>query len=241
MNQKLLPVGELIKQSWELFKANFKTFFVIALLLTVVSVIPSLASRSFPSAETDAPLTPWTGVGFLVGAIIVVFISLWGELALLSEALTPGQSLGNLFSSTVDKIGAVLFISFMVGLIVIAGIILLIIPGIIFSIWYAFAPIILLDEKLRGWEALKSSRELVKGFFGQVFSRLFAAAIIFGAIYIPLTIIFKQNPVVNDIVTGILSLFLGPLFVIYEVMLYKNLKEIKSVPQEIPQTNEPQA
>jgi len=46
---------------------------------------------------------------------------------------------------------------------------LLVIPGIVFWVHSAFAPFLLVEENLGPFEAAKRSRELVRGYFWQVF------------------------------------------------------------------------
>ncbi|GBR77563.1 hypothetical protein RDn1_222 [Candidatus Termititenax dinenymphae] len=51
----------------------------------------------------------------------------------------------------------------LISLIVIAGTILLIIPGIVWTLTYAFAPILVIDQKLSVTKALAASRQIVTG------------------------------------------------------------------------------
>jgi len=55
---------------------------------------------------------------------------------------------------------------------------LLIIPGIIFSFFYTFAPLILILEKKTGTAALIQSKKVVKANFGKFLGNLFAALVI---------------------------------------------------------------
>ena len=64
-------------------------------------------------------------------------------------------------------ISSLVIVSILQGLIVLGGILLLVIPGIIFIIWYAFATMAVILEEKRPREALAFSHSLVRGRFSQ--------------------------------------------------------------------------
>jgi len=57
----------------------------------------------------------------------------------------------------------------LLGLILIAGFILLIIPGIILGIRLYYTPFVLIEQKLGAIDAIKASWEMTRGHGGQVF------------------------------------------------------------------------
>lgn len=244
MNPKLLGPSELIKQSVEIFKAHYRTFLSISLVGAILSLLIGIGTAQFfgqsgQQFETKPDwLTPGIGLAILVVVLLVVFVSLWLELAIYKAAFNPQMPMGEIFSSVVHKIGPLLVIGLLTGLIILGGFILLIIPGIIFAIWYSLAPIILIDEGTKGWSALKRSRDLVKGHGIDVFLRFLVIVIILIVLSLPARFVFDPNSLVDDIYNAVISLITGPLVALYTVQLYKNLKEIKSAPQI---SNEPQA
>jgi len=68
-----------------------------------------------------------------------------------------------------DKTGSLIFQSLQVFLIVLLGLVLLIIPGIYFSISYLFTPLFVWFYDKNPSEALRLSRRTVSGNFGQIF------------------------------------------------------------------------
>ena len=127
------------------------------------------------------------------------------------------------------------------------GLILLIIPGIIFMVWYYFSSYVNVLEvnKNNGLEALTSSKELVKGRWFKTLWRLIAPYL---AIYLPVTILelivvgilyvilSALNADENlyfyivtpfNIIFNFVGLCLLPLYLSFTIILYNNLKETK--------------
>ncbi len=75
-----------------------------------------------------------------------------GQKTTLREALTGASSL------VLPLFGTQL----LVGLAVLAGLILLVIPGLIFALWFSLVPYVVINEGLSGPAALRRSRELVR-------------------------------------------------------------------------------
>jgi hypothetical protein len=100
-----------------------------------------------------------TGVGFLLTPLLGVnFLGC----AKRFQETGKKMELGELFDFTkaVEKIFGPIIIGFIIGL----GFVCLIIPGLIFSIWWTFSPCVLADRPdLSFTEAMKKSRLVAKG------------------------------------------------------------------------------
>lgn len=68
-----------------------------------------------------------------------------------------------------DKAGRMILLSLLVSLIVFLGFIMLIVPGIYFSVSYVFSPLFVWFFDKDPSEAIRLSRRLVSGNFGQIF------------------------------------------------------------------------
>ncbi len=111
-----------------------------------------------------------------------------------------------------------LWVSFLSGLAILGGFILFIVPGIIFSIWFAFSSYILISEGQKGRRALSESKELAKSYWWAIFGRFILLTLLIAVI--------SWSPIVGDIV----SLFFGvPFATIYAYLMYEDLKRIKNV------------
>ncbi len=122
---------------------------------------------------------------------------------------------------------SIIWVNILTFLAILGGYILLLIPGLIFSIWFNFSIFILLQEKLLGRAALKRSKALVKGYFWPLVFRIFILTLIlFGA-----SVCFSLVPFLGDLLGLAFSLFAVPFMYIYLYLIYKNLLKLKSETQ----------
>jgi len=96
--------------------------------------------------------------------------------------------------------------------------VLLIIPGIIFTVFWVFASFILIKENTSAWEAMKRSKQIVKGRWWGVFG--FGLLLVIIAIIVSL--IFDVIPFVGSFVSNFIML---PFAIIFLKNFYFNLKE----------------
>lgn len=116
-------------------------------------------------------------------------------------------------------------------LILSAGFVLLIIPGIVLAILFLFSQFVLVEEEYRGLNALMISREYIKGYAWSVFGRL----LLLGALLASLVAIFEvivlvlkidKNPVVS-IISSISMVGISIFVLSLLVTMYKNIKDLK--------------
>jgi len=105
-------------------------------------------------------------------------------------------------------------------LVILVGGILLIIPGIIFYIYFEFSFFVFVGEGIKGAKALSRSKELVKGYWWQVFLREIVIMIV----------LFVSAWAIGQI--PVIGFFLGlvlatPFVIIFSYLIYKDLKQIK--------------
>jgi hypothetical protein len=132
-------------------------------------------------------------------------------------------------------------------LFVVLGFILLIIPGMIALVWYAFPQTaVILDDK-KGMEAMKYSKSLTQGRFFRVAYRLIGGPIFIGIVYSILvaivlsfasafsnmdaiTVTGSSNlPAWLDLLQSMVGIFTIPWLATYMTLLYKHLQETQNV------------
>lgn len=244
----LISLIDLIKQSWQLYKNNFKTlmsitaWLLIFVLLEVLILILALTGKLAIAAF----------LGFLVLiASIVATIVISIVLIQIINKIYHQELIGDwhdLIKPAVNRIGSYLLIGIITAILVFVGLVLFIIPGIIMAVWYSFSEQVFVLENIKGYAALKRSKELVEGYWWPVLGRWLGASVFFGIIIWIITIIIsipfginKINPsnMMNaiigqqsrwqdDLISGLISIFVLPLFTIIGVILYNNLKQIKN-------------
>lgn len=139
------------------------------------------------------------------------------------------MSVESYYKTAWNNIRSYWWVLFLSGIICLGGFILLIVPGIIFAIWYCLASFILISENLKGMNALNKSKEYVKGRWGQVFWRILVVAVASMIASIVIGIVSRifgsAGMALGQVASG---LVITPVVVIYTFMMYTNLKETVS-------------
>ena len=108
---------------------------------------------------------------------------------------------------------------------------LLIIPGIVVSVYYIFVAWVFIMEGLKNKAAMRRSKELVKGQWWPVFWKIFLPTFILSLIFsIPSEFIEDKSRTDTgySVVTDMLSLIFAPFFLVYTYNLYRDLVSFKN-------------
>jgi uncharacterized membrane protein len=149
--------GEAIRYGWETVKGNLWFFIGLALLAILVILVPSeLANLTRTSA-------PALSVIFNIFYYVLNGFIFMGMTKVALEFVDNRQArIADLFSclpQLLPYIGAAIIYS----LITLAGIILLIVPGIIWGLMFMFYTFFIIDKNSGPIEALKQSAAITKG------------------------------------------------------------------------------
>lgn len=254
----------IIRESFSLYKKNFKVFLPYVTLFFVPYVLISL----MPIANvyifsllggTSSGSGAMKMLSLLLIAIIyitlIIFV-LWASTTLTrvmnDRCDTKEEKLILSTKEEMNKAKKYLWPLIITGLltvlIVMGGTLMLLIPGIIFSLWYGFSSYaVMLDDK-KGMEALNYSKSLVKGRWWGVFWRLLAPSFVIGIVtsLVQLILLFPfgfltyyANVILinslSTIVAIAVSSLLLPLGMAAPLILYRDLKNNKITDPELPQ------
>jgi hypothetical protein len=178
----------------------------------------------------------------IFSAVIATIFQTWSYLALI-YAIKDDQEVIGVKQSYVlswNNIFSYWWIAFLMGTIAVCGVFLFAIPAIIFSIWFLFAPIILVTENIRGMSALLKSKQYVKGNLMSLAWRFFAIFFILSLFFIPVFLVMKLDNItlrIEDIfmyqgnffsvASTIFSFAVFPFVIIYYFLIYNYLKKAK--------------
>ena len=149
--------GAIVREAWELYKAHWRTFVPLALIVYIVLGLVTLVF---------ALLLGWLGA--IIGALASIVGTFWLQGALVEavQDVRDGKqdlSIGEMFQRVQPRLPALIVAGILAGLGIALGFILLIIPGLfLLTIWSLIVPTIVLEGKSAG-ESFGRSRELVKG------------------------------------------------------------------------------
>jgi len=203
-----LGVKSVISEAWKILKKDVKFFLILGLILFAGQFLLQLlanwlSDQGYSAMQLTFSLIQW-GVQMYVGLIMLLV----GIKAVRGESLTFDKILVQDF----ETIKNYLFVSIVYGLIIFGGVLLLIVPGIIWGLTYGLATYLAADKQLGVKEALSRSKQLTSG------NRLKIAAI--GLVLLVINILGAIPLGLGVIVTAPLSMLAGA--VIYTRLADKN-------------------
>lgn len=184
---------------------------------------------------------------FFVGSFGMMISGILGMLAhiLCRGALTKSVSesylgaeitVAQAYSFVLPKFLTLIGAGILVVLIVYMGLILLIVPGIIFALWFALTTPAIVVENLKAIKGLSRSKDLASGNLGKIFSVGFLVIAISWVIGIPFSVVggflgrilFSNNMMlmtfVNQLISIIGQVLIVPIGAIAYILLYYDLR-----------------
>lgn len=214
---ELAGIGDLLGRAWQIYKERMWTLMAVG-VATVLLPILSLAVplglgyvvwQAMPDLKAVIML-----VSMLLALVGAVWLGNWGMSAFLTAVADEQCGIKEAFRQAKPKILAQVWLGVLTGLIVTGAHLLLVIPGVIFTVWFFFAPFVFIDEDVRGMDALLKSKAYVRGRWFGVCLRLVAIWCI--------SALIASIPIAGLV----LALFLIPFSFVYTFLLYKDLKAL---------------
>ncbi len=219
----------LLSASYELYTQKFKTIARVMLPPTFLTLLLTLTGLN---DKNRAPQLTAHNPGLtLLGAaltLVSIVVWLWAVVALfyvISEKIDFQAA----YRKAWEKLPSYFGVSLVAGLAILGGSVFLIIPGIIFYVWFVFATYVLVFEKKGIIESLKQSKKYVQGAWFAVAGRLLVGllALFLAAVVVSLMagiINILRVPLLPDVISALGQIFMTPFYTIYLYFLYKELK-----------------
>jgi len=235
---ELPKAGQIFNEAWEIYKKHFKTLVILSLIPTaVVTILIALfVGGGIAGVVLKINTQALGAVGIVLGIIAFVFaiyLSLWGGVAQLYAIKDRAEAINwkEAFKRSKHKIGAFFTTSLLSTLAILGGFILLVIPGIIFALWFSQSSYVVVEENLQSAEALKRSKHYVQGRLGMVFGKVFYIVIITIGLFFLLGFILGFIQASAGMKEGslswmetVFSIIWTPLPLIYGYLLYNYLR-----------------
>lgn len=238
---KLQNIRELLQKSLEMYKNKFKVLSVIAAVPIGFNIFSDLLIYSL--YNTDLRYNILFSVLLATASLISFF--LWSlSVPTLFFAIQENITVKESYKRGIKVIIPYIWIYFLFSALTAGGLILLIIPGILFSIWFSQAFLVLVFEEKKGMNALLKSKFLVSENFWAIVVRFLALGTII--IGLPLLITSLLDYIIASISFGgthslrssanyFFEFFTVPFVSVYSYLIYNNLSEIKkNLPYEQP-------
>ena len=153
--------GAALRFGWETFKKRPGFFIGAALVIMVVSFAVSLLTGGLDAAITGSADEP-SIVGSVLNTALGVLISMGATAFYLKAHDNPeGVTLSSLWHPR--PFWKYLLASLLLGITIAIGFVLLIVPGIIFTLMFMFTTFIVIDRELGPVEAMKESHRITRG------------------------------------------------------------------------------
>lgn len=217
----LPPVIDLFSRSWTCFKKRVWLLLGIYLVTVIITVIPTFGIGLLIGVGAGIMGAPGPGTWslMLLAVLLAMVLMTWGILAMLYATVDSELGFSASFAAAKQRIWAFSWLFGLLWFIVGGGFFLLFIPGLVLMTWFLFSQYVLAVEDVGGMAALFKSREYVRGYFWNVLLRL----VVLWVIALLLTLILGWIPIIGNL----LSLFLFPYTLIYQYLLYCDLRDVK--------------
>ncbi len=248
----LPDVMALFTSSWNLFKKKMRAFmrlsvyaFVLQFALSIIAILLGFTAVGGALGIASGSKTiGGTVVGvsiLLLIALVVVYLLLYawiqGAFIIMAKRDEAEPQVQSVITEAKPLIMPIWWASILVGLVVIVGFILLIVPGIIFAVWFSFTTMIVVLEGLRGKAALQKSKSYVQGRWWPVLGRIVLLGLAAGIASSVASWIFGifghyVSTLLNDAFTAFVIL---PFAISYQYLLYRSVASTRVAPAQ-PQT-----
>ena len=142
----------------------------------------------------------------------------------LGERLSAGDS----YARAMPRVLPLLWTQFLVGVVVMLGILMFVVPGIIFSLWFSVAIPVVILESMAGFRAMGRSRQLVRGNLDKALKlglAVFFLSFIFGMVINALVrFVPWPHPALATFVVSILPALWLPIQTAPSILLYYDLR-----------------
>ncbi len=249
-NKELLPALEIVKQSWELYQKNWKKLGLYALIFFIPTIVFDLIWFLNLTLSRYTQSALWiNGLLRLFLIVIAIIFILWISIAfaqIIRDLLEnrPATPFKSIMQTKSHLLWPTVYTTLLSALIILGGTLLFFIPGIIFSIWYAFTFYTIIFDGQKGVAALRTSKILVINRWFAILWRIAAPSFIFGLLAMAAVSIAQLSVLVipagnirgiaEIIISNLVNTLCMPFTVAASVILYLNAKKTKPVVAEKP-------
>jgi hypothetical protein len=246
-----LSIETILSLTFNLYRSKFLQFFLPFLISGIITGISTYVITSYfpipeapaiPASPTTAfyseELIPWLfsliSVVIVIGALSGLVLWIVGTtitgvvIKNASDHIEKGTSNLNVsFNFAISKLPSLLIAQFIAGLLIVIGMILFVVPGIIIAIMFSLILPTIIVEQNGIFESLGRSKKLVSNRWMKTFALLLILGIITLIVNAGATVLAGPlstiHPIVNSLITNIISAFVSPIYPIAITYLYYSM------------------
>jgi len=241
----MMKIADIIHLSWKVYTSKLKQYLPLLLIAFLLSTVANLVTyilidvmKLFSKyVAVVSMLTSFTAS--VLGVFITILIIRY------NDRFLSNKKIDFTFKDTLPIFWPALWISFVVGIITFLGYVFFIVPGVLFTVWYAFILfIIVLEKKTDFKEVLSKSKSFAKDRFWQVLARILVPNLFWALIgYLVLAgllnilaLLTSSSTTTMDpnkvgvgigiiVVTSLVSSFFIPLYLLVGNIVYNEMKK----------------
>jgi hypothetical protein len=215
---QLMGVGALLTASWDMLCRRGWSLLSIYLLAALLIFTPLLLAAVFlPELVMGNLALAWACL--LAGGLYGCFGLIWMVASLFQQVVRPQRNIRQALLPGWQTFGKFAWLLLLLLLTIGGGSLLLLGPGILFTVWFFFSHYVLAEEGTGGLAALEKSRQLVRGHWWAVFSRILLLVLV----SIAISTLAGRLPLIGTTVNFVLTLLLTPFSLLYTYLLYQDL------------------
>jgi hypothetical protein len=235
-----LGIGEILSTAFQLYRRHWRTLLAIAAVVVVPLTLLQYLFGDLVRTQGETTrngvvveTATWSvAIAGLLAALagIVMYLVLTGAItrAVAAEVAGEDSSVEQSYRFGFHRLGSVLLVSVLVGLAIIGGLILLVIPGIYIGVRLAVSIEALVVEGRRGTEAMGRSWGLVGGHWWHAFGTILVAGLLTGIVNAVITAPFGATGwFVQAVAAAVATVVTLPYGVLVGVLLYLDLRARK--------------
>jgi hypothetical protein len=229
-----ITLVELFKKSWRILTENLFSIIMVCLIVGIPANILNYFLVKFEESSS---------VKFIFDILQFLLTLASGLYSLAIVYITensfsgrPPMTLRQSIWSAYKRWGSLFTASFLMSAIVFALLLLLVVPGLIWMIYYTFLYQVIALTDLKWKQALDHSKAVVQGSFGRVMGYMLVFFLVPGLIYFIIYKYYTHLVMINPkltylmIPTHVLSYILFAIITVAATVLYLNLSSIKDTP-----------
>lgn len=230
-------IKKMLQLSWERVQKHLLQLFLLTVLMFAFWIVVAIviagiffAAGAF-SAGGSSTVFGILGLIFIPLVIIFLLITILGlqiaTIMLLAES-QPALSLIGLYKTALKKILPLTIVSFITTFLVLGGLIVFIIPGILFGVLLSLSTYFLLLDNLSPLESIKRSVYVVSKNFGAIFVRMAALtgiSILASMIFNLLSSQGSGVSILTTFVSMVFNLLFGWVSIAYMMFTFQDAKK----------------
>ena len=213
---------EIVDAAFTLYRRDFQQYIMIGAIAYSPMIVITLLTQGMTGTGQTLVVVGVSMIGLIIATIVGAAVTRMGADVYLGGRADVGRTV----SAVLPRVLVLIVTALLTMLMVVPGLILLIIPGLYLATRLFAAPQVVVIENRGAIEAIRRSFALTKGRAGHVFLTLLLLYGLYFALSFGVTlgVALFGSPVLQTVVSSVLSIFCFPILGLAGLVLYYDLR-----------------